>query len=432
MLSNKIAALLNKVLLPVVSPYANGPFDDKTLQLLCMDAAKALDECAASTAVTVKARARPGAITLVVRIEGSYEFGPVHDEEVEFLLVDKLTKDFVSAMLAAEGDPMAAAFVAAKDQWEGRDTVAKLREQLGGGPRKKKQERAKGPRMSEAELKALPVHPSWSDARDHSSLFARLDGRVDVRRLLRAELTWGDNLEGEGWEQGQPVFYDTPQLRFETNRLDPKDPGHWITVDALSLPLTLEEAAEACRMGPMALPKVPRYAEAIAELKIETTTLHEMRRVFQAINPDLLDMYRWFKGADSGFGPLKAVRNGEAYCGTAACLGGHLACDPWFQALGLRVTWAGGLATAVEGTSAQVPMDGTPMLSSVLGIELDESEDLFSQHAYPTDIDEPDLLDLAIGKADYLIEKYGSEPTCKEPTRGQEADTPHVLACPSA
>lgn len=129
------------------------------------------------------------------------------------------------------------------------------------------------PWLTAEQLRAIPAHPAWSDGRDHSMLFARLDGVVDRERLLRAELTWGDNLEGNAdcpdgkATDDASVRYNLPELLFETNRLDPADPGHWIRVDSICLSLTQADAVKVCAMDPSKLLEVPRFRIAATGLK---------------------------------------------------------------------------------------------------------------------------------------------------------------------
>lgn len=69
--------------------------------------------------------------------------------------------------------------------------------------------------------------------------------------------------------------------------------------------------------------------------------LREMRRVATTVPPDSLNMAAWFKDTvDDAESPVRIrieVPGVGPVCGTQACLGGNMACDPWFIERGLRL-----------------------------------------------------------------------------------------------
>lgn len=66
--------------------------------------------------------------------------------------------------------------------------------------------------------------------------------------------------------------------------------------------------------------------------------LIELRRVMEAVPPNLINMSYWFHRTRQENAPLYTKdTEGDDLCGTTACVGGHAALDKWFSDRGLAL-----------------------------------------------------------------------------------------------
>lgn len=119
--------------------------------------------------------------------------------------------------------------------------------------------------LTKAQMDAIVVHPGWEDMRE-GYLFCRIEATLDRGRLLRAEVTWGDN--GDGLADGDypsKLLYRDPELWLET--CEPETKTHGLrTYDGLVVSLSQAEAVGLVTGDPAAL--LTRYAAEIARLKV--------------------------------------------------------------------------------------------------------------------------------------------------------------------
>ena len=120
-------------------------------------------------------------------------------------------------------------------------------------------------KLTKAQMDALVVHPGWKDMRE-GCLFCRIETMLDRSRLLRAEVTWGDNGdELDDDEYPSKLLYSDPELWLETN--EPETKAHGLrTFDGINVSLTQAEAVGLVTGDPAAL--LTRYAREIARLKV--------------------------------------------------------------------------------------------------------------------------------------------------------------------
>lgn len=103
-----------------------------------------------------------------------------------------------------------------------------------------KKKRDRRGEVSAAEMAAIKLGPGWTDGR-FDSLFCRIEAQIDMRRLIRAEVTWADDAERDDYGGVVGNYFD-PMITLESNRIDPRDPKHWITVETIHIDLSKDEA----------------------------------------------------------------------------------------------------------------------------------------------------------------------------------------------
>ena len=118
--------------------------------------------------------------------------------------------------------------------------------------------------MTPDEIAAIKPHPGWSDGRE-GYMWCRFDAVVDRKRWLRAEITWGDDLEFKDNENGEVRIYFAPELFIETNRPQGPRGQSWVTYDGETINLTKDEAVTLASSDPREI--LTKYADVISKLK---------------------------------------------------------------------------------------------------------------------------------------------------------------------